>query len=155
MELKIRQTGTFIVFVIASILLITFLFAPALPADAALPPRPTPSPTSVTSGADPIQTTAAYGGGYIELNVAAAPSGLWTIVQWLDANGVWHDVEGWRGTAKNGSIEWWVNPKDFHKGPFRWITFQSQGGKHLTDSPSFYLPDTSSQTVVVTIASGQ
>jgi hypothetical protein len=60
-------------------------------------------------------------GSYIEL---AAPehAGAWSVVQWQDINGNWHDVEGWRGTLdSNGYIRWWVAAKDFGTGPFRWV----------------------------------
>jgi len=60
-------------------------------------------------------------GTHIEL---AAPehAGAWSVVQWQDVNGNWHDVEGWRGTLdSHGYIRWWVAAKDFGTGPFRWV----------------------------------
>ena len=60
-------------------------------------------------------------GTHIEL---AAPehAGAWSVVQWQDSAGNWHDVEGWRGTLdSSGYIRWWVAAKDFGTGPFRWV----------------------------------
>jgi hypothetical protein len=81
-------------------------------------------------------------GSYIELHVRPAQAGLWTIVQWQDSAGDWHDIEGWSGTLDEGSKRvWWVAPAAFGTGPFRWTVYQSQGGQLLATSESFYLPD--------------
>jgi hypothetical protein len=66
-------------------------------------------------------------GTYIEL---AAPehAGAWSVVQWQDVNGNWHDVEGWRGTLdSSGYIRWWVAARDFGTGPFRWVITSGTG----------------------------
>ncbi len=89
--------------------------APVL-AESGLPDR-NPPPPADDGGRDdrgPVGT-------YIEL---AAPehAGAWSVVQWQDVNGNWHDVEGWRGTLdSSGYIRWWVAAKDFGTGPFRWV----------------------------------
>jgi hypothetical protein len=84
--------------------------ATALP----LPPRPTeeppvvvviekePSPTRITLSLD--LTSEAVGKG-------VDPRALWTVVQWQDALGDWHDVEGWVGPldtidATRGEKSW-------------------------------------------------
>ena len=155
MKAKTRQTGAFIVVVIAGILITTTLFLAAAPVNAALPPRTPPAaPTTIPGvpGVPGVRTVYTPGGGYIELHISSAQPEAWTIVQWLDDNGVWHDVDGWRGMSKAGAIKWWVDLGDFNKGPFRWITFESKNGKHLSDSSSFYLPDATGQTIVVTIS---
>ncbi len=60
-------------------------------------------------------------GTHIEL-VAPEHAGAWSVVQWQDSAGNWHDVEGWRGTLDSqGYIRWWVDAKDFGTGPFRWV----------------------------------
>ena len=87
--------------------------------------------------------------GYIDLQVIPTTTDLWAEVQWEDLAGNWHTVEGWRGTVVNGSTRWWVEEKDFGKGPFRWVIYQQQGGPLLAVSQLFYLPDQSQQSLVV------
>jgi hypothetical protein len=89
----------------------------------------------------------------IELTVESAPAGLWTVVQWQDALGGWHDVEGWRGTLDEGDKKtWWVDKADYAKGPFRWVVYQGQGGDLLGTSESFYLPSGHGQIVTVEVS---
>jgi hypothetical protein len=85
------------------------------------------------------------------LHVRPAQAGLWTIVQWQDSAGDWHDIEGWSGTLDEGSKRvWWVAPAAFGTGPFRWTVYQSPGGdKLLATSDSFYLPDAAGNKVRV------
>jgi hypothetical protein len=123
----------------------TALWLMSLPAQAApfeLPPRPTAEPTlrPVT------QSEPAYDAA-IRLHVSSAsaasfPTSLWTVVQWQDARGDWHTVEGWQGTldAETGSQTWWVARSDQGKGPFRWLVYRTLGGKLLSTSESFHLP---------------
>ncbi len=66
--------------------------------------------------------------------------GAWTVVQWQGGTGHWHDVEGWRGQAQNGTIVWTVEEKDFGSGPFRWVVYQPQMGRIIDASYPFYLP---------------
>ncbi len=66
--------------------------------------------------------------------------GAWTVVQWRGGTGHWHDVEGWRGQAQNGTIAWTVEEKDFGSGPFRWVVYQPQTGRTIGASNPFYLP---------------
>jgi hypothetical protein len=114
---------------------------PRQPALAALPPRPTAEPTSEK----PEET-----GGYIKLQVDAAPAEMWTVVQWVDANGDWHDVDGWQGTLDDGVTKlWWVAPKDFATGPFRWAAYAAPEGELLGLSAEFNLPAQVKETVFV------
>ena len=107
----------------------------------ALPPRPTPEPKSIPR---------LLAGAYIELHVSSAPAGLWTVVQWEDAFGDWHDVEGWRGTLDTDDNKvWWVDKSDLGKGPFRWVV--TQNGELLATSESLYLPESVGETVEVLI----
>jgi hypothetical protein len=74
---------------------------------------------------------------------------LWTVVQWQDRRGKWHEVEGWRGTLDEierqgdeyeGSKVWWVSKSDFEKGPFRWLVYRTKGGSLVAESDPFSLP---------------
>jgi hypothetical protein len=125
---------------------------PALPA---LPPRPVPGPHS-TSSRTPI-------GGYIELDVQLGQSwavgdvpwqALWTVVQWQDRAGEWHDVVGWQGSLDeaNGAEckkVWWVAREDLDQGPFRWVVYRRWGGGSLAQSESFDLPHKVGETICV------
>jgi hypothetical protein len=75
------------------------------------------------------------------LGMSATPP--WVDVQWLDPSGGWHDVDGWAGplnTAQGGYVYHFVDPKDFGKGPFRWVVSDKQGGAVLGMSGLFYFP---------------
>ena len=116
-----------------------------------LPPRPEdPNCCKVGEEEDDGQPA----GAYIILHAAqGATTGVWTVVQWQDSAGGWHDVEGWRGTLDGHDIKsWWVHPKDFGTGPFRWLVSQGEGGKLLATSDSFYLPDTEGETLWVEVS---
>lgn len=116
---------------LAIALLAIALFAPAA---AALPPRPNPEPTPA-----PLPS------GAIQLTISSAPADLWTMVQWQDALGDWHDVSGWQGTLDDGVKTWWVDEAHYGKGPFRWAV--SLGGEELAASESFALPTANGQIV--------
>ena len=109
-----------------------------------LPSRDTPTPTRVTDDAedkDPV-------GAYLELRVSGASSGAWSVVQWQDDAGGWHDVEGWQGTLDaSGQRRWWVAAKDFGKGPFRWAVYDGPGGLLVGTSQAFQLPDWANQVL--------
>lgn len=80
-----------------------------------------------------------------------AQVGVWTVVQWQDVNGDWHDVDGWRGEATSGSVVWWVARKDFWTGPSRWMAYQSNGGAGFSTSAPFTLPASMHQRLLVTL----
>ncbi len=88
-------------------------------------------------------------GAYIELQLSNAPPGAWSVVQWQDANGDWLNVEGWQGSLDNGHRLWWVAAKDFGKGPFRWVVFNSPDGPLIAASEPFTLPQFPNETVRV------
>ena len=119
-------------------------------APVALPTRPataTPSQPSVTP--EPYLQT----GGLIELRLQAPPATAWTVVQWQDALGGWHVVEGWQGTLDDGVAKvWWVAPKDFNTGPFRWVIYEKRDGKVWGMSQSFNLPAVVGQRFVLDIS---
>jgi len=102
------------------------------------PPRPTLTPT-------PYAMPSRSAGSYIELRVPADNIALWTVVQWRDLQGNWHDVETWRGILDEinnhkGDKLWWVYPRDYGKGPFRWVIYDRPDGQVLAASRSFNLP---------------
>jgi hypothetical protein len=117
-------------------------------APSALPPRPTPVPTLPPTPA----LSSTIGGGSITLRVAAAPIDLWTTVEWQDAAGNWHLVDGWQGTLDDDQTKtWWVAKADQGKGPFRWVLYDRRGGQRWAISQPFTLPVTNRQNVEITI----
>lgn len=134
------------------------LAQPAQAEQAGLPPRFTPTPTP-TPASTPAPPRSASAWGAIELD-AQFPStwpwasshwqDLWTGVQWQDAHGNWHDVEGWQGALDGVSVDesgsvvgrktWWVAGADLGKGPFRWQVTRGEGGGVLVTSAPFNLP---------------
>lgn len=110
------------------------------PVDAKLPPRPDVTPTAEDSPA-----------GTIILEVSPPRIDLWSVVQWQDAGGGWHNVEGWMGIVEKGKTIWWVDRPHWGTGPFRWVVSEGANGVILGTSASFNLPQ-SRQTTTVTIA---
>ena len=99
----------------------SLLWAPK--AQAVLPPRPTVGPGDRSRAAPtPVPVV-----GQIRLHVTPRQGRYWSVVQWQDEQGTWHDVGGWTGAVTTGSIMWWVEEKDFGKGPFRWAVYQEGG----------------------------
>ncbi len=130
------------------------------------PPTLTPTPAwpVVTPSLPPTVTPAAplaRDGAAIWLRVqgrAGDPrwQSLWTVVQWQDALGDWHDVEGWRGTldevAKGeGRKVWWLPAELFGAGPFRWVIYAQPDGAVLASSPAFHLPESAGKVEFVTV----
>jgi len=147
-----------LVTVIGMLLLMVSLPALSLAAPSALPTRPTRSPT-VTPTATPWAPAPfkPQVGAYIELHVHSAqvPAQVWTIVQWQDYFGAWHNVDGWQGTLDVGNQKlWWVADKDLGTGPFRWVVYQGQAGPSLAVSEPFHLPDLSGRKVQVDVTLG-
>jgi hypothetical protein len=143
-----------ILFVLAAVLqlpLPTRAAPPALPTrPTELPPRPpdaTPVPPSDDDEDDePI-------GAHIELHVEGASPHVWTVVQWQDSAGGWHDVEGWRGNFDEGNRKvWWVAWADFGTGPFRWVVYQTEGGTLLATSESFMLPQSAAEWMTIQVS---
>jgi hypothetical protein len=146
-----------------------------LPPLTTLTPYPTGQATPVyTVTPPPPPAASAMEGATIELRAvfpATWPwetSGwreVWTVLQWQDEKGRWHDVEGWRGELEEVEIDtagqavglrsWWVADEDLGTGPFRWTVYQSQGGKLLGMSEPFNLPETIGQKVVVVVSLSQ
>ena len=145
------MVSIFCTLVIASLSPSLTLAAPPLPPrpGSDLPPRPNPNRPLST-----FDKSGAAEGAYISLQPSAPAVGLWTVVQWQDDLGRWHEVEGWQGTFDGDHKTWWVDVKDFKTGPFRWVVFQDQNGEPLMYSEPFYLPQSPFETVVIEIRSG-
>ncbi len=156
--------------------------APSMTASAALPPRPTPSPTpiptlpptptSAPAPTSPPTATAkaappqAISGAILQLQVNFAPAWpwdtahwqtLWTIVQWQDDLGNWHDVKSWQGSLdervyRQGYKTWWVAAENLGQGPFRWTIYKNQGGELLNISAPFNLPATAGEHLTVQVS---
>lgn len=120
------------------LLTIAMMSVLSIPTQAELPPRPTitPVPDTAPHGATIILQT--------QVN-------LWTVVQWQDTNNDWHDVEGWRGAATDGTVKWWVAQKDFGTGPFRWVVSKTKDEKIIATSQAFYLPSMANEIVSIAI----
>jgi hypothetical protein len=134
---------------IATIIMIGFLAFAVLDfpapnrAVAALPPRPTLTPTAENMARILLEAEGMY-------------EGEWTVVQWQDGLGEWHDVGGWRGRIVNSQVRWRVAVEDFNTGPFRWVVYKvlngdQDEGKKLAVSASFTLPSSASHLVSVTV----
>ena len=115
---------------------------PAL-AGPGLPPRDFPK--NQTGGDDDNDKLV---GAYLALIAPDAPFDAWAIVQWQDSAGNWHDVEGWRGWLSDSS-RWWVHPRDFGTGPFRWVVTQGIQGPVWQISQPFNLPAEGTEVVQV------
>ncbi len=104
-------------------------------ADSGLPDRNPPPATAPDSGTDDNSPDGAA------IALTAWPPGSMSVVQWQDINGNWQDVDGWRGALDSGGhIRWWVAPKDFGSGPFRWVVGEAA-------SEPFHLPGGGGQVV--------
>ncbi len=128
--------------VFVTMLLGAFTFAPQAPSG--LPPRPTVEPTAVPVAGASIQLLLA--------NATVGADGVWTMIQWQDADGDWHDVEGWQGTVElDGTQTWWVDGTQLGTGPFRWRIYTEQDGSPLAISDDFYLPERSRMVMTVAV----
>jgi hypothetical protein len=145
--------GTILMLMIVSILF-GLVWPPLLiKAGSTLPPRHSPAPSSPADDSDDGDDDDTPLGAHIELQVAPVQVGLWTVVQWQDSAGNWHDVDGWRGTLETGGYKrWWVALKDFGTGPFRWVATQGPGGPVLGMSEPFSLPAEANEVVPVTVS---
>lgn len=134
---------------------VAWLSAAAGPVRADLPPRPTAAPTATPlPDNDTDNGDGALQGATITLMVENPPPQAWTAVQWQDAFGEWHDVEGWRGRLDDGAGDakiWWVAPKDFDTGPFRWQVYEQVEGALVASSDAFMLPAEAGAVVLVEV----
>ncbi len=134
-----------------TMLLLSALLAPSV-SQADLPDRATPTPASSDDEGDDDDDD--DGGtpllASIELFASSASSGAWSVVQWQDPQGGWHDVEGWRSDLGAGYQHWTVEAKDFGTGLFRWQVRQGgPDGSVLSSSESFTLPAGANETLQI------
>ncbi len=167
--MSFKHTCVFTLLAVALVCLV--LATTSGPSEAQSPdPLLPPLPTRPTTDQDTSQVTAASSpaGGFIELHVqlpetwastSTSWDNLWTVVQWQDEKGTWHTIEGWQGTLDEveepllaGKKRWWVVEADLGKGPFRWVVYQSQGGKTLAASAPFDLPGSKGTTEEVKVS---
>ncbi len=142
-------------FMFVAVVLVSGLLTPAV-SQADLPDRDTPTPASSgNAGDDGDSDDSSPLLSYIELFASSAPAGAWSVVQWQDPQGGWHDVEGWRGELGSGGYQrWTVEAKDFGTGPFHWQVRQSgPRGTLLSTTESFTLPAGANETVQVIVDS--
>ncbi|MBN1874102.1 MAG: hypothetical protein JXA33_07715 [Anaerolineae bacterium] len=163
-----------LVFMIGVFIVLGSIVLPSVTAAApsSLPVRPTPMPTATPflvptlTPVPRISTTHDVVGGMIVLQVngGAEPGidwqALFTVVQWQDALGTWHTIEGWQGTCDEvvtgiGYKTWWVSTEMLGNGPFRWLVYDRQGGRLMATSVPFSLPVKGGEqvNVVVTLSS--
>jgi hypothetical protein len=144
---------TVLLAVILGLLALRIIFGlawpPAVEAGGTLPPR-TPPATPVPK--EKHKKRDAPLGAYIVLQLGSSQSGTWTVVQWQDSAGGWHNVGDWQGPPEDSGRQWWVAAKDFGKGPFRWLVTQGPGGAQVGVSGPFNLPASANQTVLVTVS---
>jgi hypothetical protein len=136
----------FTLFILPLIGLTLGWFVQPAQAGSGLPPRD--FPRTQTGGDDDDNDEPV--GAYLNLTAPDAPFVAWAIVQWQDSGGNWHDVEGWRGWLSDSS-HWWVHPKDFSTGPFRWVITQGIQGPIWQVSQPFNLPPAGAKIVQVTV----
>jgi hypothetical protein len=148
MQIKVFVSRLWRIVTIGSLSLgILLALLTAMPA-AAMPPRP-PRPTAPP----PAPSAASYRERTLIVLSLLLPieipptvwQPLWTVVQWQDAMGGWHDVEGWRGALDEaafgiGKKTWVVEDKDLGTGPFIWLVYAHPGGELVAASAMFYLP---------------
>jgi hypothetical protein len=118
------------------------IFSIPVQAENPLPPRDTTPAAHKPSTGGPT-------GASIELAAPRAPDGAAAVVQWQDSAGGWQDVTGWQGAISDSS-RWWVHPKDFGTGPFRWVVTTGADTTAWGVSEPFHLP--SAANVLLQIA---
>lgn len=130
-----------------------------------LPPRTTPDP-GVTTSTDFGNSD----GTRIHLEGIFASTwpwdrvhwqqGLWHTIEWMDAAGVWHMVDGWQGqydTVFQESDHWigrkelWAASDHLGSGPYRAQIYDAGSGRLLNRSEQFYLPTETGSIVTVRI----
>lgn len=101
------------------------------------------------TGCDPHAHITAY--------ISGLPVNSWLVVQWQDAAGAWHTVQGWQGNASSlyadgelngwtptgtGTLfqQWSVVRANYGQGPFHWAVYSAPNGALLAVSPTFTLP---------------
>ncbi len=137
MKLRTSHIALSVGFILGITLSLTGVFVSAMPvASLENAPRPTWTrsvpPTFTPTPSAPLSTPTARppdSTREIWLRVELAPwcdgRSLWTVMQWQDGLGQWHDIPGWQGPLDivTGDIgrKVWVFPATMSgSGPFRW-----------------------------------
>jgi hypothetical protein len=135
--MKTSPVSRAVVWSVRGVLLLALLFGLALPASA----------------------QDEFGFATITLYAPGAPAGAWTSVQWQDSAGTWRNVADWQGAFDAaddaaGTVfkQWAVYPKDYGRGPFRWVVSTAPGGSVWATSARFFLPDGDGASLVTTLA---
>ena len=122
-------------------------------------PRPTDQATPVPTTEAPTKEAPAppqpvIDGGFIQLNIYGLGGRPWTQIQWLDRDGIWHDVNGWGGhLTENNNVLWYVGSNHLGtRSAFRWQIYDSEGGSLLATSDEFRLPTVAKETVYVIVS---
>lgn len=109
--------------------------------------------------AAPVAAQDDFGHATITLYAPGAPATAWASVQWQDRNGTWRDVQGWQAALEVGDgqaaipfKQWAVYPRDYGRGPFRWVVTQGQGGPAWATSGNFFLPNGSGAAHTLTVS---
>jgi len=101
---------------------------------------------TANSSISPFSCESPCEAGNIALYVPNAPSNAWVGVQWLDSNGIWHDVPGWQGnldiTSTNTTPfkQWSFAHSQFGQGPYHYVIYTQKDGSVWGVSPNFNLP---------------
>lgn len=139
-----KSNWLWITAVFSTLLFLSIMLLPAATALAELPPRPEPVTVS------DVETIIV--GAEIQLVVPEEYAGAYTVVQWQDGLGDWHDVEGWRGELDNNGLTktWWLASEHFGTGPFRWQVFTEIDGDLLATTADFTMPEQARQRLILT-----
>lgn len=106
--------------------------------------------------AAPASAQDEFGHSTITVLAPGAPAGAVASVQWLDRAGTWRAVEGWQAelepatTTGPAMLQWAVYPKDYGRGPFRWVITNASSA--WATSASFYLPTGDGAASTTTVA---
>lgn len=81
----------------------------------------------------------------ITMEIAGVSPTAYAGVQYLDASGVWQNVEGWQSAVTINEygvavVRWGVAAANLGEGSFRWVLYSAAGGAVIGVSPSFDLP---------------
>ncbi len=154
MKVYTLRSLAFCMLILCAVLLMVGTFFMAAPSitHAQLPPRPTLTPTPSPTPLSTPLATARPVDNPVRIRLAVpAYEGAWSLVQWQDSAGGWHDVDGWQGEIEAGQKQWRVSPKDFDTGPFRWLVMDQPNGEILAISDPFLLPTRAEPLRVITL----
>jgi hypothetical protein len=115
--------------------------------------RPAATTQAVTADSEPKMA-----GAWIQVRVPPIKGqDIWVVVQWRDNQGVWRDIDGWRGQFDEyvdgvGRKTWWVEEGLFGTGMFKWLVYDRGDGRRLGESAAFSLPNFAGQVLVKSVS---